>query len=227
MSEATKETTNNTGQTGPKTEAGKAISRMNAYRHGMTGRTIIISAEEKPFFDRHTEAIFADWKPATATETELVRIISDGFWRLRHARSIEDAMFALRPETDLPHLAADALMFEKHVKAFNNLTLYEQRIQRQVDKATEELKTLQAECRKEEQAARQHALQKHRFNLMLLEAKAAGTAMPYESMPLESGDFVFSTEEMDRELALLLSSQKLETARKADFRTGDFLKKVA
>ena len=149
------ETTNNTGQTGPKTPEGKARSSMNAYQHGLTGRTVILSAEDKPVFDRHTQSIFDDWKPATATETELVRIISDGFWRLRRARTLEEGMFMLGRKEDVPGMIADALVYDKQQKAFNNLTLYEQRTQRQIDKAMKELKTLQAERRKQEHAARQ------------------------------------------------------------------------
>ena len=223
MSEETK----NTGQTGPKTEQGKARSCMNAFTHGLTGRTVVLAEQDMPLYIRHTEAMHKEWKPATATETELVRIISDGFWRLRRARSMEEGMFMIGRYGDVPSMAADALVYEKQQKAFNNLTLYEQRTQRQVDKAMKELKTLQSERRKEEHAARQHALKKHRFNLMLAEAKAAGMQIPGESMALESGDFVFSTEEMDEELALLKLSEKLETARKADFKHGGFLKKVA
>jgi hypothetical protein len=37
--------------TGPKTAAGKALSRMNAYKHGLTAETIVIGDEDPKAFD--------------------------------------------------------------------------------------------------------------------------------------------------------------------------------
>ena len=38
--------------TGPKTVAGKALSRMNAYKHGLTAETNVIGDEDPSEFDR-------------------------------------------------------------------------------------------------------------------------------------------------------------------------------
>ena len=37
--------------TGPKTAAGKALSRMNAHKHGLTAQTIAIGDEDPKAFD--------------------------------------------------------------------------------------------------------------------------------------------------------------------------------
>ena len=37
--------------TGPKSTQGKALSRMNAYRHGLTAETIVIGDEDPRAFD--------------------------------------------------------------------------------------------------------------------------------------------------------------------------------
>src|SRR5260370_8799081 len=49
--------------TGPKTEAGKHRSSLNAYRHGLTGHTIILPAEDLDAYQTLTQQFFDELKP--------------------------------------------------------------------------------------------------------------------------------------------------------------------
>ena len=53
--------------TGPKTEAGKAVSSANALRHGLTAeRLVLLLAEDGDSFERLRESVIADLAPAGA-----------------------------------------------------------------------------------------------------------------------------------------------------------------
>ncbi len=59
--------------TGPVTEAGKAASCRNAVRHGLRGTAIEVSPEERDFLVEATASLERRWKPADATEHNLVQ----------------------------------------------------------------------------------------------------------------------------------------------------------
>ena len=46
-----------TGATGPTTDAGKQRSRINAYKHGLTGQILLVTADEHEAFEKHCQAI--------------------------------------------------------------------------------------------------------------------------------------------------------------------------
>ena len=54
--------------TGPKTEAGKKRSSLNAYRHGLTGQTIILPAEDLVAYQDFTRTFFDQYKPVDTIE---------------------------------------------------------------------------------------------------------------------------------------------------------------
>jgi hypothetical protein len=148
--------------TGPRTEEGKKRSAMNATRHGLTGRTIVMPYEDMEAYHRFCEELFADLAPATPVEHQYAQTFCDTQWRLNRIRSIEDAMFSLghfeeagRIETEHPQVHAAltaARVFRDDSKSFVNLSLYEQRLQRTLEKSLKQLQTLQAE-RKAQAAA--------------------------------------------------------------------------
>jgi hypothetical protein len=61
--------------TGPKTEAGKKRSSLNAYRHGLTGQTIIPPAEDLEACQDFTHTFFKDYKPVGTLEKQLVSTV--------------------------------------------------------------------------------------------------------------------------------------------------------
>jgi hypothetical protein len=86
--------------TGPKTDAGKQISRRNAIRHGLTAETVICSLEDANDYKSFEATITADYDAQSAVERELVLRLASILWRLRRATTIETGLF----ETQSRHL---------------------------------------------------------------------------------------------------------------------------
>src|SRR6266481_9312782 len=74
---------------GPKTEAGKKRSSLNAYRHGLTGQTIILPAEDLDAYQEVTRTFFNDYKPVGTLEKHLVQFLADTTWRLHRIAGLE------------------------------------------------------------------------------------------------------------------------------------------
>ena len=72
--------------TGPRSEAGKRVSRRNAVRHGLTAETVIGTLEDADDYRAFEEAITADFDAQSAVERELVLRLASILWRLRRAR---------------------------------------------------------------------------------------------------------------------------------------------
>src|SRR5579862_5272896 len=81
--------------TGPKTEAGKQRSKLNAFRHGLTGQVLILTEEDRVAFAALSNALLEDLAPQGALETKLAESIVSDTFRLDRIRSIESAIFAL------------------------------------------------------------------------------------------------------------------------------------
>src|SRR5258708_33046789 len=81
--------------TGPKTEAGKKRSSLNAYRHGLTGLTIILPAEDLDAYQDFTATFFKDYKPVGTLEKQLVQFLADTTWRLDRVAALESNLLAL------------------------------------------------------------------------------------------------------------------------------------
>ena len=84
--------------TGPKTPSGKARSSMNARKHGLTGKNIVIGDEDAKEFDALRAALEQDLQPGTALESELVDRLAGLLWRLRRVPAIEAAIVKSRQQ---------------------------------------------------------------------------------------------------------------------------------
>jgi hypothetical protein len=84
--------------TGPKTEAGKEISRRNALRHGLTAETVICALEDAEDYKAFEAAITADYDAQSAVERELVLRLASLLWRLRRAIMMETGLFEIHAE---------------------------------------------------------------------------------------------------------------------------------
>src|SRR5260370_7366817 len=62
--------------TGPKTEAGKKRSSLNALRHGLTGHTIVLPTEDLAAYERFTKRFFDDLKPIRVLQDQLLHSLS-------------------------------------------------------------------------------------------------------------------------------------------------------
>jgi hypothetical protein len=84
--------------TGPKTEAGKQVSRCNAVRHGLTAETVIGALEDAEDYRGFEAAITADYDAQSAVERELVLRLASLLWRLRRATTIETGLFEIQAD---------------------------------------------------------------------------------------------------------------------------------
>ncbi len=184
--------------TGPRTPEGKAKASLNAMRHGLTGRVVVLPSEDMNVYHAFCKELMADLAPETPLERQYAQTFCDTQWRLNRARSYEDGMLALghmehpdsmgieHPETLAAINAAKA--FRENSKAFVNLSLYEQRLQRAQKEALRQLEELQTKRRAARQAELDEAVAIHNLH------KTKG--QPFEVDPAQ---FVFSTAEIAAE----------------------------
>src|ERR1700694_4963105 len=143
--------------TGPRTEAGKQRSSLNALRHGLTGQTVVLPTEDHSAYQRHSHGFLDEYQPKGATETQLVQSLLDTSWQLNRASAIETNLFTLgitemedRIRANHPQAEtalAMALAYREHHRAFANISVYRQRLTRQFERTLNQLRQIQAERR--------------------------------------------------------------------------------
>lgn len=148
--------------TGPKTEAGKKKSSLNAVRHGLTGQIVVMPNEDLEAYRIHLKSLMDECDPKGSIEAILVQALADCSWRLIRVAALETNLLTLgiangcSPVTDAPSQVVDALSIvsalESQSKALSNLSLHSQRLSRQLEKLLAQLNTIQSVRRaKEEQ----------------------------------------------------------------------------
>jgi hypothetical protein len=141
--------------TGPRTPEGKNRTRLNAFRHGLTGHLHFLSPEDRAAFETHCAAILDSIKPADALESALAHSIAHDLWRLQRAQAIEDSLLAQSQidrapadPTATPDLDAEALAQSRAWRANSRqlelLTVYSARLNRSVSRNMQMLDELQA-----------------------------------------------------------------------------------
>jgi len=78
---------------GPITEQGRKTSSMNALKHGLTAKTVVLSNEND---DEHTtllESYVHDLQPTGPVEMDLVVEMANAKWRQRRLCKIETELF--------------------------------------------------------------------------------------------------------------------------------------
>jgi hypothetical protein len=199
--------------TGPKTEKGKSITRLNAKRDGLTGQVITLSEEDLPIFEKQKAEMIADFAPKTTMELSLANSIAWDTWRLNHLRAIEMNMYAigthdpaLAIDSDNPQIhtaMADATTFSNESEKFARMSIYEQRMNRSIHKNLETLRKLQAE--------RKASYEQDRAEEVLLARYSDIKGLPYNppSSPTLNGS-VFSKPE------ILTAANRLTTLKVAN-----------
>jgi len=201
----------------PNPEAGKRLSRLNAYKHGLTGQIHLFTPEEHEAFEKHCQSIVEALAPIGNLERQLAQSVAEDHWRLDRARAIEYGIFALgqledlpapgeRPEIDqfqLDQGMSQAKTWLGEGKQVQLLSLYQQRIQRSIERSMAELRTLRAE----RQAARQEAIDEAILLSQLAKSKGETYRAPAQ---FSSRHFVFSSAEIE---PLIIRKQRLEQAR--------------
>ncbi len=82
--------------TGPRTKEGKAHSRLNSWKHGLTANMIVIAGEAPDDFEELRTKLIRELEPWSILEAELVERIAGILWRLRRAPFFEAAIIDAR-----------------------------------------------------------------------------------------------------------------------------------
>jgi len=188
--------------TGPRSEIGKNKSSLNALRHGLTARVVVLPTEDLAAYQRFSTEFLAELAPGTFTERQCAQTIIDTQWRLNRVRGLEDGMLALghygpegqidpgHPELHAALTAAGA--WREHSQAFVNLSMHEQRLYRVLTNATKALEDLKVRRTADRQSALDAAVAQHNTNKMLGVARPATDEAP-------TNGFVFTAEEIETE----------------------------
>jgi hypothetical protein len=211
---------------GPRTEEGRARSKMNALRHGLSGRIVVLPSEDMGQYLKFSHEFVDSLYPATPLESELAQTVADGYWRLKRFRTVEEGMLAMGnyekegdfdAATEEVHSAFSATKaFRANSQAFVNLSIYEQRIQRGIEKSMKQLREVQTErkeCRKAEMV---EVLRLRDYNKM--------KNLPYD--PMVDG-FVYSSAEIEVEANRRTRREQAVEAQKVDFNYTKFQKLAA
>ncbi|HTU44624.1 MAG TPA: hypothetical protein VMF91_06155 [Bryobacteraceae bacterium] len=177
--------------TGPNTEAGKAASCLNNFRHGLTGNSFtVLDFEDQDEFDALLCGLRAEHQPSTLTETLLVQKMAQSYWLSKRALYLQDQCC-----TDRAHRASAArcaqsneeLTLEQQEKHLALFIRYQTTNDRAFHRCLADLLKLKAEKRKAEigfesqqhkkaQESRREAAEKrkqdhHKLDMLLAEAK--------------------------------------------------------
>jgi hypothetical protein len=142
---------------GPTSPQGRARSKMNALRHGLTARVVVLPSEDMDAYRQFSREIVDSLDAQTPVERQFAQTVADNQWRINRIRSIEDGMLgmghfeaACNFATDNPEIHSAmtaARAFRDDSKSFVNLSIYEQRLHRSMKESLRQLKELQAERR--------------------------------------------------------------------------------
>ena len=181
--------------TGPRSEHGKENSSRNSTKHGL-----FAVPQSTEAHDHFTVAIISDLNPANHLERQTAQLIAEDHYRLNRIREIETGIFSMGSDP--------AVIFLQHSKELERLTLYESRINRNLQRNLAQLKSLQTERKAER--ARQMA------EARLLAQVNLSQNRPYHP---EQDGFVFSAPEInaaiDRDNRLQQAQTALQTAKRA------------
>ena len=182
--------------TGPRTDAGKQRSSLNALRHGLSSRIAVLRSEDPAIYQQHCQKFLDEYAPQTPTESQLTQELADTAWRLNRIPALEATLLDNACKAIEPDL--DALN-----RTLATIGLHGARLSRQFQKTLQQLREVQAErlARRERDLKDAAAVSEAHKN--------QGTS--YD--PSQDG-FVFSRDEID---AFALRQVRINKARAFDY----------
>jgi hypothetical protein len=153
--------------TGPRSEAGKARTRLNAVKHGLRSKSVLLPGENPEEYYELKTKMLAEWKPQGTTEEFQVEQMLQNQWRLRRIALMEQDLFvesfegSFGSEEEFDANVPGALTAALADNKLALLIRYENSARRAYHKALAELRSLQSERRKAEQAAQKAAHDAH------------------------------------------------------------------
>ena len=82
-------------QTGPRTDEGKKTSSQNNRQHGLSTANIVVSAEERPFFDQMEAELRDEILPAGPLEDFAFQRLITASWQIEKCRQKEASLRVL------------------------------------------------------------------------------------------------------------------------------------
>src|SRR5437660_8825140 len=97
---------NSQKSTGPKTPEGKTAVSMNALRHGLRARTVVLPGENREEFSQLCDDLEVEWNPHSRTEQFYVEQMAVSQWKLTRMEVCEVNFFkeAQAAQNQLPLL---------------------------------------------------------------------------------------------------------------------------
>ncbi|MGA2878935.1 MAG: hypothetical protein ABSG13_08290 [Bryobacteraceae bacterium] len=183
--------------TGPRTNAGKHRSSLNALRHGLTAASPVLPTEDLTAYEDQRRRFCDEYRPATPTESQLVQELVDTSWRLNRIPLLEaDALARALPPADAEQEVTFDIVDAHRILA--TLGLHSSRLSRQFHKTLEQLRDIQEERRRTENRQLRDAAE------ILIRHQRKGLPWePAEAFPEQAG-FVFSKEQVERHARFLI-----------------------
>ena len=150
--------TNAQASTGPRTQEGRTVSRLNAVSHSLTSKTVVLPHESQEEYNAVLRSLMNDHRPANDNERLLIERLAQAHWRLQRCYSVERAFLenriaaALEETPDVDPDAAMAQLFVDKAEAsrMRLVMRYLGAAERAFYKAGADLAKAQAERRKRE-----------------------------------------------------------------------------
>ena len=138
---------------GRKTPAGIARSARNAYRHGLLASSILLKGEDTEDFNKLHRQFLERFLPTDGIEAGLIEEMVSSWWRIRRAWSIEreivQSEVLSEREPNVASRTAKAFAYLSLSPALNLVHRYEARLQRNFQRAMENLLLLREDARLE------------------------------------------------------------------------------
>jgi hypothetical protein len=208
--------------TGPKTEAGKKRSSLNAVRHGLTGQVVVLPEEDMDAFNQLNERTMAELQIFGEHETQIAKTYIMALWNVQKAMAIQDTMFSLSlmeevagnlniADPQAHNAVSYAKTFRDNSEAFSRISLYTQRLVNQANALRKQLEAIQAQ----------------RFNIAGNEMNQAISCFKFKQMMGETFDpaefgFVCSFDQIREVIRRRDLINRPENARDFNFNRGPY-----
>jgi hypothetical protein len=172
--------------TGPRTPAGKDISRLNAMRHTLCSQTVVSTKNNLMAYQRFKKRFWDDLQPKGIIEVQLVQTLTDCSWRLNCARAYETNLLTLGAEEQAASIKVDdpeihnalatAKSYRAQASALASISMHDQRVSREFHRTLKELRETQAARHEEERSERIETARLYKLHHEL--QQAASSAAP-------------------------------------------------
>src|SRR5437763_16087485 len=193
--------------TGPRTDAGRAISRLNAMRHTLCSQTVVSSKNNLIAHAQFQKRFFDDLQPQGIIEEQLTQTLADCSWRLNCARAYETNLLTLGTEeqaktivvddAEIQYALATAKAYRDQVKALAAISMHEQRVSREFHRSLKELREVQATRREQERLQKIEAARLYKLHNELQEAAPHTDNEPASPYDATQDGFVLANEEIE------------------------------